>query len=150
TRGDAAQGAVQLPVRATDLRRSPARPTLVGRARPARPQAAVGDRNLSMAATTPDFEQAGELKIGQVGIANLRIRKLDIGQLAEEMRERVRSAPKLFDRAAMILDFGGLTRTPDADATRQLLSALRDAGVLPVAIAYGTSEIEALAKAVGL
>ena len=103
-----------------------------------------------MAATTPDFEQAGELKIGQVGIANLRIRTLDIDKLIEEMRQRVRSAPKLFERAAVILDFGGLTRTPDAATVKNLVSGLQRAGVLPVAIAYGTSEIEALSKDVGL
>jgi septum site-determining protein MinC len=103
-----------------------------------------------MAATTPDFEQAGELKIGQVGIANLRIRTLDIDKLVAEMRQRVRSAPKLFERAAVILDFGGLAATPDAGTVTSLLSGLKQAGVLPVAIAYGTSEIEALSKEVGL
>lgn len=103
-----------------------------------------------MAATTPDFEQAGELKIGQVGIANLRIRTFDIDKLVAEMRERVRSAPKLFERAAVILDFGGLSRTPDAATVKQLVAGLRQAGVLPVAIAYGTSEIESLSKEVGL
>jgi septum site-determining protein MinC len=103
-----------------------------------------------MAATTPDFEQAGELKIGQVGIANLRIRTFDIDKLVAEMRERVRSAPKLFERAAVILDFGGLARTPDAGTVKKLVSGLQQAGVMPVAIAYGTTEIEALSKEVGL
>jgi septum site-determining protein MinC len=103
-----------------------------------------------MAASTPDFEQAGELKIGQVGIANLRIRTLDIEKLVAEMRERVRSAPKLFERAAVILDFGGLARTPDAAAVKALASGLQQAGVMPVAIAYGTPEIESLSKEVGL
>ena len=103
-----------------------------------------------MAATTPDFEQAGELKIGQVGIANLRIRTLDIDKLVAEMRERVRSAPKLFERAAVILDFGGLMRAPDAATVKALVSGLQQAGVMPVAIAYGTSEIETLSKEVGL
>ncbi|PKM14244.1 MAG: septum site-determining protein MinC, partial [Gammaproteobacteria bacterium HGW-Gammaproteobacteria-2] len=42
------------------------------------------------------LEQAGELKIGQVGIANLRIRSFDIASLVDEMRERVKRAPKLF------------------------------------------------------
>ena len=55
-----------------------------------------------------DYEQAGELKIGQVGIANLRIRSLEVDQLVREMRERVERAPKLFGRAAVIVDFGGL------------------------------------------
>ena len=36
-----------------------------------------------MSATLPDYEQAGELKIGQVDIANLRIRHLDVDKLTE-------------------------------------------------------------------
>ena len=54
-----------------------------------------------------DYAQAGELKFGQVGIANLRIRNLDVTQLVAEMRDRVQRAPHLFARAAVILDFGG-------------------------------------------
>ncbi|HMB57399.1 MAG TPA: septum site-determining protein MinC [Arenimonas sp.] len=103
-----------------------------------------------MSATLPDYAQAGELKIGQVGIANLRIRHLDIDKLSAEMRERVRSAPKLFDRAAVILDFGGLSDTPDAATVKALVAGLQSAGVLPIGIAYGTSDIETLSKAVGL
>ena len=108
-----------------------------------------------MVATAPptqarDFAQAGELKIGQVGIANLRIRTLDIDRLAAEMAERVQGAPKLFERAAVILDFGGLPTCPNAAQVRALVDALRGAGVLPVAIAYGTREIDDLAQATGL
>jgi septum site-determining protein MinC len=97
-----------------------------------------------------DFEPAGELKIGQVGIANLRVRALDVEKLAEEMRSRVQRAPNLFARAAVVLDFGGLSRTPDAATAQALVDALRGAGVLPVALAYGTSEIERLSEQLGL
>lgn len=97
-----------------------------------------------------DYEQAGELKIGQVGIANLRIRTLDVARLVQEMQERVARAPKLFGRAAVILDFGGLSRAPDVDSARALLDGLRGAGVLPVALAYGTSEIDLLSQQLGL
>jgi septum site-determining protein MinC len=97
-----------------------------------------------------DYELAGDLKIGQVGIANLRIRTLDVPRLVEEMRGRVQRAPKLFARAAVVLDFGGLTQAPDVDTARQLIDGLRDAGVLPVALAYGTSEIERLSEQLGL
>lgn len=103
-----------------------------------------------MASATLDFEQAGELKIGQVGIANLRIRTLDVPRLTQEMRERVARAPKLFGRAAVILDFGGLSQAPDVETARALLEGLREAGVLPVALAYGTTEIEQLSVALGL
>jgi septum site-determining protein MinC len=66
------------------------------------------------------------------------------------MGERVRSAPKLFANAAVILDFGGLSDCPDAATVRVLVAALRESGVLPVGIAYGTSAIEALSKEVQL
>lgn len=97
-----------------------------------------------------DYEPAGELKIGQVGIANLRIRTLDVERLAEEMRERVSRAPKLFERAAVVVDFGGLAKTPDLALARALIEALREAGVLPVALAYGTSDNDNLARQLGL
>ncbi len=100
--------------------------------------------------TAVDYAQAGELKIGQVGIANLRVRTLDVAQLVTEMRERVQRAPKLFGRAAVILDFGGLSKTPDVASARALLEGLRSAGVLPVALAYGTREIEELSVELGL
>ena len=103
-----------------------------------------------MSANAFDYEQAGELKIGQVGIANLRVRTLDVPRLVEEMRSRVQRAPKLFQRAAVVLDFGGLTQVPNASTAQALIDGLRDAGVLPVAIAYGTNETERLADALGL
>jgi septum site-determining protein MinC len=98
----------------------------------------------------PDYEQAGELKFGQVGIANLRVRVLDVARLAAEMRERVERAPKLFARAAVILDFGGLSALPDEATSRALVAALEAAGVHPVALAYGTPENDALAERLGL
>ncbi|MEP6632649.1 MAG: septum site-determining protein MinC [Luteimonas sp.] len=105
---------------------------------------------VSSAPAAVDYEPAGELKIGQVGIANLRVRTLDVAQLASEMRDRVARAPKLFGRAAVIVDFGGLAGTPDAATARALLDVLRDAGVLPVALAYGSSDNERLAVELGL
>lgn len=98
----------------------------------------------------PNYEPAGELKIGQVGIANLRIRTLDIPALADEMRQRVARAPKMFARGAVIVDFGGLAQLPGAADARALIDALREAGALPVALAYGSSENDALAVELGL
>ncbi len=103
-----------------------------------------------MASTPSSLEQAGELKMGQVGIANLRVRSFDIPKLAGEMRERVERAPKLFSRAAVVVDFGELAKTPDAASALALLDALKETGVLPVALAYGTSAIERLSQELGL
>ena len=97
-----------------------------------------------------DYAQAGELKFGQVGIANLRVRTLDVAQLANEMRERVQRAPNLFGRAAVVLDFGGLSKVPSLEDARTLVQGLREAGVFPVALAYGTKEVDALSQALGL
>ena len=103
-----------------------------------------------MAVAANDYEQAGELKIGQVGIANLRVRTLDVDQLVREMRERVERAPKLFGRAAVIVDFGGLSQLPDTATAGALIDGLRGAGVLPVALAYGSRDNDALAQSLGL
>ena len=97
-----------------------------------------------------DYAQAGELKFGQVGIANLRVRTMDPAQLAAEMAERVQRAPDLYARAAVVLDFGGLSKAPSLDEARALVDGLRGAGVLPVALAYGTKEIDALSQQLGL
>ena len=82
-----------------------------------------------------DYEQAGELKIGQVGVANLRVRTLEVAQLSREMRERVDRAPKLFGRAPVIIDFGGLARTPDTATT----SAAAFSGVFDLSQQYTLS-----------
>jgi septum site-determining protein MinC len=97
-----------------------------------------------------DYAQAGELKIGQVGIANLRVRTLDVAQLANEMRERVQRAPNLFGRAAVVLDFGELSKVPSLEEARALVEGLHVAGVFPVALAYATKEVDLLSQALGL
>lgn len=103
-----------------------------------------------MPTSAVSFEQCGELKFGQVGIANLRIQSLDIDKLCAEMRDRVVRGPKLFKDAAIILDFSALTQCPPSETVDRLIDGLRLAGVLPVAIAYGTPAVEQLALQVGL
>ncbi|HHW4680033.1 MAG TPA: septum site-determining protein MinC [Xylella taiwanensis] len=103
-----------------------------------------------MSSVNMDFEQAGELKIGQVGIATLRIRTLNVPRLIQEMYDRVIRAPKLFKRTAVILDFGELAKTPDLVTAQALVEGLRRVNVLPVALAYGTSEIDLLSQQLGL
>ncbi|MBP8908133.1 MAG: hypothetical protein KBG34_01785, partial [Pseudoxanthomonas sp.] len=115
-----------------------------------RSRATTAPRGPEVAVAANDYEQAGELKIGQVGIANLRIRSLEVDQLVREMRERVERAPKLFGRAAVIVDFGGLAQLPDPATAGALIDGLRDAGVLPVALAYGSRDNDALAQALDL
>ncbi len=91
-----------------------------------------------------------ELKFGQVGIANLKLRLCDPQALRDELERKVAAAPQLFGRAPVVLDLGHLEQLPAADVAQALLDGIRAAGMLPVGLAYGTAENEQLALALDL
>lgn len=93
---------------------------------------------------------ACDLRFGQVGIACVRVYRADAAALCEELERRVRAAPQLFTRAAVVLDLSHLPALPDDGMVDALLEAVRTAGMLPVGLAYGTSDTEALAQRMGL
>ncbi|GLQ45295.1 putative septum site-determining protein MinC [Dyella lipolytica] len=97
-----------------------------------------------------DASDACDLRFGQVGIACVRVRRPDAAALCEELERRVRAAPQLFSRAAVVLDLSHLINLPDDGIVDALLEAVRSAGMLPVGLAYGTSATEALAQRMGL
>ncbi len=103
-----------------------------------------------MARTLPNFEPVAELKFGQVGIANLRLKSLDDDALAQELRHKLDTAPQLFQRTPVVLDLSHLPQLPDAGRVREILATIRASGMLPVGLAYGTSENEALAQTLDL
>ncbi len=97
-----------------------------------------------------DTTDACDLRFGQVGIACVRVRRVDAAALCDELERRVRAAPQLFSRAAVVLDLSHLLDLPDDGTVDALLEAVRSAGMLPVGLAYGTSATEALAQRMGL
>ncbi len=97
-----------------------------------------------------DASDACDLRFGQVGMACVRVRRVDAAALCGELERRVRAAPQMFARASVVLDLSHLLQLPDDGAVDALLEAVRSAGMLPVGLAYGTSETEALAKRMGL
>ncbi|UPG95449.1 septum site-determining protein MinC [Luteibacter aegosomatissinici] len=103
-----------------------------------------------MNARAESLEAACDLRFGQVGIACVRVRRVDAAALVDELERRVRSAPQMFTRAAVVLDLSHLPKLPDDGMVDALLEAIRSAGMLPVGIAYGTSETEALAERMNL
>jgi septum site-determining protein MinC len=103
-----------------------------------------------MSARPESLEAACDLRFGQVGIACVRLRRVDAAALVEELERRVRSAPQMFARAAVVLDLSHLPKLPDDGMVDALLEAIRSAGMLPVGIAYGTPETEALAERMNL
>jgi septum site-determining protein MinC len=97
-----------------------------------------------------EANDACDLRFGQVGMACVRIRRVDAAAVCSELERRVRSAPQMFERASVVLDLSHLLHLPDDGAVDALLEAVRGAGMLPVGLAYGTSETEALARRMGL
>jgi len=93
------------------------------------------------------LEPVADIKVGQVGIANLRLKRLDPEELQRELADKVRHAPNLFLRAPIVLDLSHLPQLPDLDTVRDLLARIREAGMLPVGLSYGTTENEQLARA---
>ena len=107
------------------------------------------------AANAADEQTAGDMaacdvRFGQVGIACVRVRKANAAMLYDELEHRARAAPQMFTRAAVVLDLSYLTTMPDDGTVDAMLEAVRSAGMLPVGLAYGTHETEALAGRMGL
>jgi septum site-determining protein MinC len=95
-------------------------------------------------------ESAFEIRFGQVGLAQMRIRSTDAGAVQAQLTARVAAAPALFERAALCLDLSPLDHDATADELRAVLSAIRNTGMLPVGLAHGTAAVEALARELNL
>lgn len=105
---------------------------------------------VSGTAVAGTLEPVAEIKFGQVGIANLKLKRLDADALLGELRDKVASAEKLFLRAPVVLDLSHLPSLPALDVVRDLLERIRSAGMLPVGLSYGTSENERIAVELGI
>jgi septum site-determining protein MinC len=95
-------------------------------------------------------ESAFEIRFGQVGLAQMRIRSTDADAVRAQLAKRVAAAPALFERAALCLDLSPLDHDVSAAELRAMLDAIRRCGVLPVGLAHGTPAIEALARELDL
>ena len=93
-----------------------------------------------------DYEPVAEIKHGQVGIANIKLKKLDADALEAELRAKVSGAEKLFRHAPVVLDLSHLPQLPEVAVVRDLLQRIHAAGMLPVGLSYGTSENERIAR----
>jgi septum site-determining protein MinC len=95
-------------------------------------------------------QPALEIRFGQVGLAQMRLRTTDPGVIVDELTGRIAAAPRFFERAALCLDLGALGHDPEVGETRAVMDAVRRAGMLPIGLAHGTSAIEALAQTLAL
>ena len=93
------------------------------------------------------LEPVADIKFGQVGIANLRLKRLEPDDLERELAEKVENAPNLFRHAPVVVDLSHLATLPDLETVRDLFVRIKRAGMAPVGLSYGTSENEELARA---
>ncbi len=91
-----------------------------------------------------------DVRFGQVGLANIRILAEAPEQLRDDLARRVAAAPAMFSRTAVVVDLSHLSRQPDDAQVKSLLDAIRQAGMLPVGLAYGSSATEELARRLDL
>jgi septum site-determining protein MinC len=95
-------------------------------------------------------QPAFEIRFGQVGLAQMRLRTTEPGILLDELTGRIASAPRFFERTALCLDLSALGHDPEVGETRAVLDAVRRAGMIPIGLANGTAAIEALAQSLAL
>jgi septum site-determining protein MinC len=93
---------------------------------------------------------AVDIRYGQIGLMQLRIRTTDTGALLDELTGRMNTAPNFFQRTAVCIDLSDLKKTPETQEIEAILEAVRRAGMLAVGLASASAEIEALSNAVNL
>ena len=91
-----------------------------------------------------------DLRFGQVGLMQVRIRSTDPGAILDELTGRVASAPLFFQRTGVCLDLTVLGREPQLEEMRGVMDAVRRAGMLPVGLVGGSAAVESLAAALEL
>lgn len=88
-----------------------------------------------------------EIRVGQVGLTQIRLRSIDPDPIRLELRARVATAPQLFKRTGVCVDVSKLADLPSAGELRAVLSAIRDSGFIPVGLLQGAESVDELANA---
>jgi septum site-determining protein MinC len=94
----------------------------------------------------PAREQAVEVRFGQVGILQVRLRTTQPGEILDELTGKTATAPHFFDRTPVCLDLSSLPKLPSAEDIRGVIDVVRRAGMMTVGLAQGGTSIEELAS----
>lgn len=95
-------------------------------------------------------EQALEIRFGQVGLAQLRLRTTDAGAIHDQLAARIAAAPPLFERAAVCIDLTVLPLDVQASDLRGVIDAVRRTGMLPVGLTHSNAVVDALGRELDL
>ncbi len=95
-------------------------------------------------------ESAIDIRFGQVGLVQVRIRTTDPGAILDELTGRIATAPRFFERTAVCLDLSALEKSPDVAEVRGVIDAVKRAGMLSIGLTTGSLGVEALSGALQL
>lgn len=91
-----------------------------------------------------------DIRYGQVGLVQVRIRTVDPGTILDELTGRIAAAPHFFRRTPVCLDLGALAAVPEVEQVRAAIDAIRRAGMLTIGLAGVAPELDALSSALSL
>jgi septum site-determining protein MinC len=109
--------------------------------------------NLELTTNAPaDAPQstAVDIRYGQMGLVQVRIRTTDPGAILDELTGRIATAPDFFRRTAVCLDLSALKGAPDVAEVRSVIDAIRRGGMLTIGLAGDAAQLEALSTALSM
>jgi len=93
---------------------------------------------------------AMDLRFGQVGLLQVRLRQTDPVAILAELSGRIASAPQFFQHTGVCIDLSVLEAIPDELALRAVIDAVRRAGLITVGLSDHAAGLDALAADLGL
>jgi septum site-determining protein MinC len=91
-----------------------------------------------------------DIRYGQVGLVQVRIRTTDPGSILDELTGRVATAPHFFRRTAVCLDLSALAVAPEPAEVRAAIEAIRRAGMLAIGLTGDSAALAPLSAALNL
>ncbi|HEX4025186.1 MAG TPA: septum site-determining protein MinC [Steroidobacteraceae bacterium] len=91
-----------------------------------------------------------DIRYGQVGLVQVRIRTTDPGVILDELTGRIATAPHFFRRTAVCLDLSALEPEPQPDEVRCAIDAIRRAGMLAIGLTGDGAATAAISAALSL
>ena len=93
---------------------------------------------------------AMDLRFGQVGLLQVRLRQNDPAAILAQLSARIASAPQFFQHTGVCLDLSALDTPPDELALRAVIDAVRRAGLITVGLSDHAEGMDGLAADLGL
>jgi len=102
--------------------------------------------------TAADSRKANalDLRFGQVGLLQVRLRSTDAAAVRAELAGRMASAPQFFVNTAVCLDLSALPAEVPTPSLVRVIEGIREAGLLTVGVADTVTDPAAVALALGL